>query len=86
MAETSAEVEKVLPELSGQLDMSQVTRWPLGLTNPGLGVYKAMQLANKSINHADPIQFVGDYRSTAGQNSAVAWANNVAAGILAHHR
>jgi len=83
--ETAAKVEKVLPELAGHLEMSHVTRWPLGLTNPGLGIYKAMSAVNASFDPSAVIQFAGDYRSTAGQNSAVAWGNNVARGIVASH-
>jgi protoporphyrinogen/coproporphyrinogen III oxidase len=82
--ETSAIVEKYLPELAGQLEMSQVTRWPLGLTNPDVGIFKAMQEVNNKLNPADRIQFAGDYRSAAGQNSAVAWGNNVARDLIKH--
>lgn len=83
--ETAAKVEKVLPELAGRLEMSHVTRWPLGLTNPVQGIYKAMERVNTCLDPADPVQFTGDYRSTAGQNSAVAWGNNVARAIIANH-
>ena len=82
--ETSAIVERYLPELAGQLEMSQVTRWPLGLTNPDVGIFKAMQEVNNKLNPADRIQFAGDYRSAAGQNSAVAWGNNVARDVIKH--
>jgi oxygen-dependent protoporphyrinogen oxidase len=82
--ETAAIIEKYLPELTGHLEMSQVTRWPLGLTNPDKGIYKAMQEVNSKLNPADRIQFAGDYRSTAGQNSAVAWGNNVARDVIKH--
>lgn len=84
IAQTSAIVEKLLPELAGQLEMSQVTRWSPGLTNPNLGIYKAMQKVNRAVDPADRVQLVGDYRSTAGQNSAVAWGNNVARDLIRH--
>ena len=80
--ETAAIVERYLPELAGHLEMTQVTRWPLGLTNPDKGIYKAMKEVNAKLNPADRIQFAGDYRSTAGQNSAVAWGNNVARDVI----
>ena len=82
--ETAAIVEKYLPELAGQLEMSQVTRWPLGLTNPDVGFFKKVKEVNDKLNPADRIQFAGDYRSTAGQNSAVAWGNNVARDVIKH--
>lgn len=84
VAQTTATVEKVLPELAGQLEMSQVTRWSPGLSNPVQGVYKAMQALNRSVDPADRVQLVGDYRSTAGQNSAVAWGNKVARDLIRH--
>lgn len=80
--ECAAIVERYLPELAGKLEMTQVTRWPLGLTNPDKGIYKAMQEVNRKLNPADRVQFVGDYRSTAGQNSAVVWGNNVARDVI----
>ena len=64
--------------------MSQVTRWPLGLTNPDVGFFKKVKEVNDKLNPADRIQFAGDYRSTAGQNSAVAWGNNVARDVIKH--
>lgn len=83
-AQTSAIVENVLPELRGQLDMQQVTRWSPGLTNPVAGIYKAMQAVNRRVDPAGRVQLVGDYRSTAGQNSAIAWGNRIAADLIRH--
>jgi oxygen-dependent protoporphyrinogen oxidase len=80
--ETAGIVEKYMPELAGQLEMSHVTRWPLGLTSPGHGIYKAMQAVNESDDPADRVQLTGDFRSTAGQNSAVAWGNNIARNLI----
>ena len=82
--DTAAKVEHWLPELSGHLEMTHVTRWPVGLTNPHLGIFKAMQVVNNKLNPADRIQYAGDYRSTAGQNSAVACGNNVAVNLIKH--
>lgn len=86
IVETSATVEKLLPELAGSLSMSHVSRWPQGLTNPSPGIYKAMRKMNQATNPADRVQLVGDYRSTAGQNSAVAWGNNIARDLIEHYR
>ena len=82
--DTAANVEKILPELAGHLEMSHVTRWPLGLTNPGPGSFKAIHAVNQKLNPADRVQYAGDYRSTAGQNSAVACGNNVARDLIRH--
>ncbi len=82
IAHTATVVENILPELAGRLAMSHVTRWSPGLTNPGLGIYKAMQAVNRAVDPTDRVQLVGDYRSTAGQNSAVAWGNNVARDLI----
>ena len=82
--DTAANVEKILPELAGHLEMSHVTRWPLGLTNPSPGSFKAIHAVNQKLNPADRVQYAGDYRSTAGQNSAVACGNNVARDLIRH--
>ena len=82
--DTAANVEKILPELAGHLEMSHVTRWPLGLTNPSPGSFKAIYAVNQKLNPADRVQYAGDYRSTAGQNSAVACGNNVARDLIRH--
>lgn len=82
--ETAVAVERIMPELSGHLEMSHVTRWTDGLTNPVLGIYRAMQKVNQTVDPADRVQLAGDYRSTAGQNSAVAWGNNVARNLIEH--
>ena len=84
VAQTAAVVERVLPELAGALDMSQVSRWSPGLSNPVQGVYQAMQVLNRSVDPRERVQLVGDYRSTAGQNSAVAWGNNIARDLIRH--
>jgi oxygen-dependent protoporphyrinogen oxidase len=80
--ETSGIIEKYMPELAGQLEMWHVSRWPLGLTSPNQGIYKAMQAVNESDDPADRVQLTGDFRSTAGQNSAVAWGNNIARNLI----
>jgi len=84
VGEAAAVTEKYLPELGGRLEMSHVTRWPLGLSHPAPGIYRAMREVNRRLEPGDRIQFAGDYRSTAGQNSAVAWGNNVARNLIEH--
>ena len=80
--DTSGFVERVLPELAGRLEMSQVSRWDPGLTNPSPGLFKTMGAVNKAADPGSPVQLAGDYRSTAGQNSAIAWGNKVAANLI----
>ena len=82
---TSSRVERIIPELAGKLEMSHVSRWHFGLTHPAPGVYRAMRAANEAVSAADRVQLTGDYRSTAGQNSAVAWANNTASMLIKHY-
>ncbi|HKY90768.1 MAG TPA: FAD-dependent oxidoreductase [Nevskiaceae bacterium] len=80
--ETAATVERILPELAGHLEMRHVTRWPEGLTNPAPGIYRAMQAVNRARDPKSRVQLTGDYHSTAGQNSAVAWGNNTARSLV----
>lgn len=84
--ETATTVERILPELAGALEMTHVTRWPEGLTNPCPGIYRAMHQVNRSHDPKARVQLTGDYHSTAGQNSAVAWGNNTARGLIAAFR
>ncbi len=83
--ETQAAVERIFPELAGQLEMSHVTRWEEGLTKPVRGIYHAMRRAKLAADSGSRVQLAGDYHSTAGQNSAVASGNHVARGIIAHY-
>jgi predicted NAD/FAD-dependent oxidoreductase len=82
--ETAAAVERWLPELAGRLEMSRVTRWPYGVTRPVTGLYKTMHAANERARLPDRVQLAGDFRSTTGQNSAVASGNDAARHLIRH--
>ena len=84
LADTSAFVEKVLPELSGALEMTHITRWGSeGLTLPAVGSFKLMQAVNAKLDAASRVQYAGDYFSTAGQNSAIVYGKRAAGNLIA---
>ncbi len=82
VADCRSVVERRFPELAARLDMTHVTRWPLGLGNPAPGVYRRMQQARREIDPASPIQLAGDYFSAAGTNAAIVSGREAAANLL----
>lgn len=86
VADTRQFVERVLPELKGGFAMSHVTHWgEHGLTNPDVGLFKLMHEVNQKIDPKDPVQYAGDYFSTAGQNSAIVYGKRAADHLIAEH-
>ena len=83
VSETAAFVEKIMPELAGGLAMSHVSNWGSeGLSHPGIGVFRAMDEVNKKLDRKSPVQYAGDYFSTAGQNSAIVYGKRAAENIV----
>lgn len=80
----ASRVERLFPEIVGTRELVRVTRWRTGLTVPSPGIYRAMNEVNARLKSSDRVQFVGDYRSVAGQNSAIAWANKVSSDLISH--
>ena len=75
---------KLFPEIAGTVDFTHVRRWPLALPHTKTGTFAKISAFNAGLDPADPIQFVGDWLSEAGQNSAMAVGNRAAANIVAH--
>lgn len=81
---TARFVEQVLPELRGAMDMSHVRHWgELALTNPDVGLFKLIEGVNRKLDPNDPVQYAGDYFSTAGQNTAIVYGKRAAHNLLA---
>ncbi len=75
-------LEHLYPEIKGTLDMSNVTRWPLGIPHTAPGIYTAVDAMKKRIDPNGPIQFAGDYFTCTGQNTAVHWGKRAAANLI----
>jgi oxygen-dependent protoporphyrinogen oxidase len=85
VAHAVAVLTRYFPELDGTVDFTHVRRWALALPHTKTGTFAKISAFNAALDPADPIQFVGDYMSEAGQNSAMAVGNRAAANIVAHH-
>ena len=86
VARTLKTIEKVFPELAGQVDFTHVTRWRHALPCTKTGAYGLIAAFNAGLDPASRIQFAGDYMSGAGQNTAVEFGNRAAAALLNQHR
>jgi oxygen-dependent protoporphyrinogen oxidase len=80
---TSGLLARLFGPAVGTVEMSHVRRWELALPYTGPGAFAHIAAFNDALDPADRIQFVGDYMSEAGQNSAMAVGNRAAANLLA---
>lgn len=78
-------VESLFPELRGQRDMTNLTRWPRAIPNSAPGFYREMHAMKQRLDPADPVQLAGDYFTCTGQNSAIYYGKRAAENLLAHH-
>lgn len=78
-----ASVQRVFPELQGQLAFSHVTRWRQALPFTKVGAYRLIGDFNSAMDSQSRIQFASDYMSEAGQNSAVELGNRAAQRVCA---
>ena len=87
VAECSAFVEQVFPELRSQQDMQQVSRWPRAVPKPAPGIYKKMHQVRQCQKQAsnDRVQLAGDYLSCVGQNTAIVYGELAAKNLIAHY-
>jgi len=83
IAIAQALVEQLFPELRGQRDLAEVSRWPLAIPNPAPGIYKAIDAMKRRIDPENPVQLAGDYFTCTGQNSAIHWGQKAAETVLA---
>jgi oxygen-dependent protoporphyrinogen oxidase len=78
-------VEKLFPELRGQQDMTNVTRWPCAIPNPSPGIYKEVAAMKARLDPASPVQLAGDYLTCTGQNSAIYYGKQAAEALITRH-
>ena len=78
-----AYLQKLFPELQGQLDFTHVSRWPLAIVNPAVGIYREVHRLKQSIDPNSQIQYAGDYFTCTGQNSAIHYGHVAANNLLA---
>lgn len=76
---------RIFPTLRGNVDMSHVKRWGPALPLMEIGGYKEVAALNERLDPKARVQFAGDYRSGAGQNTAVDFGMQAANNIVAHH-
>jgi oxygen-dependent protoporphyrinogen oxidase len=82
---TMGVLTRYFPELAGTVEMTHVRRWPLALPHTGAGAFRLIADFNAAVDPADRVQFVGDWVSESGQNSAMAVAERVAANVWRHN-
>ncbi|MEX1670942.1 NAD(P)/FAD-dependent oxidoreductase [Zhongshania guokunii] len=73
---------KLFPVLRGNIDMTHVKRWDTALPLMEIGGYGEVALLNERLKTGSRIQFAGDYRSGAGQNTAVDFGMKAARNII----
>ncbi len=83
IASSAAYLEKLFPELRGERDFAQVTRWPLAIPNPAPGIYREIHAMKSRLDPEDPVQLAGDYFTCVGQNSAIYYGRLAAERVLA---
>lgn len=82
-ARTRPLLNRVMPELAGELERLHVARWHTALPFSRVGAFKAVADFNAALAAPSRLQFAGDYLSATGQTNAVESGNRAARQLLA---
>ena len=84
VADCTAFVERVFPELANKMDMSHISRWQRAVPLPAPGIYRKMFQVRRNLdaNRDSRVQLAGDYLSCVGQNTAIVYGEKAADNLI----